>query len=156
MSCQAVFRPLGTSGSERSRTPVALKIAFAIAGARPIIGHSPAPAEGRSLRSSKTVSISGRSLNRGTRYCDILPFRILPFSNSIVSNSAPPKPLTFDPSTWWRRLPGFTTAPHSKAETIRTTRMSRGFRLALNTEPKAPPMNVCHCGLAPQCAVDST
>jgi hypothetical protein len=64
----------GTMGNERSRAPVASKVAFAIAGARPIIGHSPAPAEGRSLRSSKTVSMKERSLKRGTRYCDILPF----------------------------------------------------------------------------------
>ena len=35
---------------------------------QPDHGHSPAPAEGMSLRSSSTVSITGRSLNRGTRY----------------------------------------------------------------------------------------
>lgn len=64
---QVVFKPLGTSGSDRRRTPHALKIAFAIAGASPTMGHSPAPAEGRSLRSSRTVSTAGRSLNRGTR-----------------------------------------------------------------------------------------
>jgi hypothetical protein len=40
----------------------------------------------KSLRSSRTVSISGRSLNRGTRYCD-LPVRILPFSNWVASNN---------------------------------------------------------------------
>src|SRR5437016_6060076 len=56
-------------------------MAFAIAGARPTMGHSPAPAEGRSLRSSRTVSRAGTSLNRGMRYFDILPLRILPFSN---------------------------------------------------------------------------
>ena len=39
------------------------------------MGHSPAPADGRSLRS---------------RYSDIRPFRILPFSNSIASKRAPP------------------------------------------------------------------
>jgi hypothetical protein len=59
--------PFGTMGSERIRTPVASKIALPMAGAKPIIGHSPAPAEGMSLRSRRTVSIVGTSLNRGTR-----------------------------------------------------------------------------------------
>ena len=36
-------------------------------GLTPTIGHSPAPAEGMSLRSRRTVSIVGTSLNRGTR-----------------------------------------------------------------------------------------
>ena len=62
-------------GSERRRTPVASKIALPIAGARPTIGHSPAPADGRSLRSSRTVSSTGTSLKRGTRYLDKRPFR---------------------------------------------------------------------------------
>jgi hypothetical protein len=39
------FRPFGTVGSDRNRTPVASKIALPIAGAKPIIGHSPAPAD---------------------------------------------------------------------------------------------------------------
>ena len=59
--------PFGASGRLRSRVPVAAKIAFATAGARPMIGVSPAPAEGRSLRSSSTVSSTGTSLKRGTR-----------------------------------------------------------------------------------------
>src|SRR5581483_2993548 len=88
---QDAFSPFGTSGRARNLMPVASKIAFAIAGASPIIGHSPAPTDGMSLRSSSTVSITGTSLKRGTRYCDNLPFRILPFSNSMASNSAPPR-----------------------------------------------------------------
>ncbi len=59
--------PLGMSGRLRRRTPVAAKIAFPIAGATAMIGVSPAPAEGRSLRSSRTSSIGGTSVNRGTR-----------------------------------------------------------------------------------------
>src|SRR5262249_1208003 len=62
-----VTTPFGTSGSERSRTPLASKIAFAIAGATQTIGVSPAPAEATSLRSSSTTSIFGTSLKRGTR-----------------------------------------------------------------------------------------
>src|SRR5579859_5092269 len=84
------FSPFGIRGIALNRAPVASKMALAIAGAKPIIGHSPAPADGRSLRSSNTVSMAGTSLNRGTRYCDNLPFTILPLSNSIASNRAPP------------------------------------------------------------------
>ena len=62
------FNPCGTIGSDRSRTPTASKIALPIAGAIATIGVSPAPAEGRSLRSSRTTSILGMSRNRGTRY----------------------------------------------------------------------------------------
>ena len=40
------------------------------------IGVSPAPAEGRSGRSSRMMSIGGTSLNRGTRYCAIVPLTI--------------------------------------------------------------------------------
>lgn len=40
------IRPPGTSGIERSRTPHARKIAFAIAGATAMIGASPPPADG--------------------------------------------------------------------------------------------------------------
>ncbi len=55
----------GSNGSERSRTPVAWKRALPIAGAIPIMGVSPAPADGRSLRLSSTVSMGGTSANRG-------------------------------------------------------------------------------------------
>src|SRR2546426_9308704 len=47
------------------RSPVASKIAFPTAGATAMIGVSPAPADGISLRSSKIASISGTSRNRG-------------------------------------------------------------------------------------------
>src|SRR5436190_907813 len=36
----------------------------------PTSGASPAPADGRSLRSSSTTSMAGASLKRGTRYCE--------------------------------------------------------------------------------------
>src|SRR5258708_2773756 len=39
-----------------------------------------------SLRSTSTTSIAGMSLNRGTRYLDIAPFVIRPFSNCMLSN----------------------------------------------------------------------
>ena len=60
--------PFGTIGSERNRRPVARKIALPTAGAIATIGVSPAPADGRSLRSSSTISRAGTSPNRGTRY----------------------------------------------------------------------------------------
>src|ERR1035437_1322064 len=41
----------GAMGSERTRCPVASKMAFPTAGAIPMMGHSPAPAEVKSLRS---------------------------------------------------------------------------------------------------------
>src|ERR1700676_3282297 len=59
--------PFGTIGRLLRRTPVASKMALPIAGATAIMGVSPAPAGGMSLRSSKTASISGTSRKRGTR-----------------------------------------------------------------------------------------
>ena len=59
--------PSGASGIDRSRTPQASKIAFAMAGAIATMGVSPPPADGWSGRSSSTTSISGRSGSRGTR-----------------------------------------------------------------------------------------
>src|SRR5262249_55946564 len=58
---------LAIRGRLRRRMPVALKIAPATAGARPIRGVSPAPAGGTSLRSINSTSILGRSRKRGTR-----------------------------------------------------------------------------------------
>ena len=55
------FTPSGAIGIDRRRTPVAWKIALPTAGAMPTIGVSPAPADGRSLRSSSTTSIAGAS-----------------------------------------------------------------------------------------------
>ena len=52
-------------------------------GAMVTIGVSPAPADGRSLRSTRTTSISGTSRKRGTRYWRKCGFRILPSSKSI-------------------------------------------------------------------------
>src|SRR5579884_3421443 len=60
-------KPFGTMGMERMRVPVAAKMAFAIAGEIPTIGVSPAPAGGKSLRSTSPTTISGMSLKRGTR-----------------------------------------------------------------------------------------
>src|SRR6478736_2016043 len=50
---------VGPSGNDRRRSPVAWQIALPIAGAMPMIGVSPAPADGKSLRSSSTISIIG-------------------------------------------------------------------------------------------------
>ena len=58
------------------RPPPAASIAFAIAGATAMSGVSPAPADGWSGRSMGMTSISGMSLNRGTRYAARLPFVI--------------------------------------------------------------------------------
>ena len=48
-----------------------------------MIGVSPAPAGGRSLRSTSTISICGTSRKRGTRYREKCGFRIFPFSKWI-------------------------------------------------------------------------
>src|SRR5262245_31355525 len=64
---QAPFKPFGTIGRERRRCPVAWKMALATAGATATMGVSPAPAEGRSLRSSRMVSSAGTSAKRGMR-----------------------------------------------------------------------------------------
>jgi len=94
-----------------------------IAGATAMIGVSPAPAEGRSLRSSSTMSIGGTSPKRGRRYCESPGFGMRPPSNSTASHSAPPSPITTAPSTWLRSPSGFTIAPHSNASTMRPTRI---------------------------------
>ena len=86
-------------GSDRFRFPVASKIAFPIAGAIPTIGVSPAPADGRSFRSSSTLSIFGISEKRGTRYFDSRFVRIFPSAKSMCSNIAPPIPIATAPST---------------------------------------------------------
>src|SRR5579863_5148668 len=61
----AIVRPFGTKGSALRRVPVASKMAFPMAGATAMIGVSPAPADGRSLRSKRTASTSGTSRKRG-------------------------------------------------------------------------------------------
>ncbi len=61
------LRPFGTKGMLFRRTAVASKIALPMAGAMPMMGVSPAPAGGRSLRSMRIASISGTSRKRGTR-----------------------------------------------------------------------------------------
>ena len=60
-----------------------------------------------------------RSAGRGSGRSAAL--RILPSANRIASNSAPPRPMTTAPSTWFVRWSGLTIAPHSKAVTARTT-----------------------------------
>ena len=89
----------GFIGSDLNRLPVALQMAFAIAGATQTMGVSPAPAEGKSLRSRRMVSSAGRSLNRGTRYCEKKGFSMFPSAKSIASNKAPPIPMITAPST---------------------------------------------------------
>src|SRR5207253_5932493 len=66
--CHAATTPSGTRGIDRNLTPHAAKIAFETAGATPTIGVSPAPAGGRSGRSTRTTSIGGTSYIRGTGY----------------------------------------------------------------------------------------
>src|SRR6478609_1176428 len=51
------LKPRGASGKLRRRILVASKMALAMAGARPTMGVSPAPAGGRSLRSRRMASI---------------------------------------------------------------------------------------------------
>ena len=59
----AVTRLTGNS----VRTSPSDRTALPMAGATQTIGVSPAPADGRSGRSSRTISIGGTSLKRGTR-----------------------------------------------------------------------------------------
>jgi hypothetical protein len=57
---------LGIIGKVFNGIPVASIIALRMAGATPMIAASPAPADGKSLRSINIISILGTSLNRGT------------------------------------------------------------------------------------------
>src|SRR5664280_3492495 len=59
MACPNYPSPWGARGSERTRCPVASKMAFPTAGAIPMMGHSPAPVDVKSLRSSSTFSMTG-------------------------------------------------------------------------------------------------
>ena len=102
-----------TIGIPLNRTPVAVKIALLTAGAIPTIGVSPAPIGATSSRLTITTSILGVSLNRGTRYCQKCGFVIRPLSNSSASYSAPPRPITIEPSIWFLRCSGLMIAPHS-------------------------------------------
>ena len=63
MNRTEIVKALGTSGNARNRTPVASKIAFAMAGARPIIGHSPAPTDGNLLLVQGAGYVGGFGLN---------------------------------------------------------------------------------------------
>ncbi len=84
-----------------------------MAGATAIIGVSPAPADGRSGRSSRTTSIGGTSPILGTRYLENAALVITPPVNSIFSYRAPPSAITAAPSTCAVTARGFTIAPHS-------------------------------------------
>ncbi len=54
-------------GKGAQARPVASRMALRMAGAMATIGVSPAPSEGRSLRSTSTISMGGTSRKRGTR-----------------------------------------------------------------------------------------
>jgi hypothetical protein len=55
-------KPSAFNGKDRNRRRVRSKTALEIAGATQIMGVSPAPAEGRSGRSSSTTSMGGTSV----------------------------------------------------------------------------------------------
>src|SRR5258706_31707 len=93
--------------------PFESKLDAAIARATAIIGVSPAPAEGRSGRSSRMTSTGGMSASRGTRYAENEPLEITPPVKLIASNIAPPNAITVAPSAWFLTVCGFTSAPHS-------------------------------------------
>ena len=57
-----------------------------------MIGVSPAPAEARSLRSSSTLSITGMSANRGTRYLASRLVTILPVGELDLLEQRPAQP----------------------------------------------------------------
>ena len=96
--------------------PVAAKIALPTAGARPTIGVSPAPAEGRSLRSRRTTSIGGHVAE--ARHAVV---REAGVHDPAVRRTRSPRrarrrsPARSAPSTWLRRPSGLTIAPHSNA-----------------------------------------
>ena len=92
----------------QSRTPAASKMALPIAGAMATIGVSPAPAGGRSLRSSRTTSIVGVSRNRGTRYFENRAFDDPPILKLDGLEERTPSPMTIAPSTWFLRWSGLT------------------------------------------------
>ena len=84
--------PFGASGRARRRRPVAAKIAPATAGAMPMIGVSPGPAEGRSLRSSSTTSTRHVREARHAVARELRAFGSRRSSNCTASNSAPAEP----------------------------------------------------------------
>ena len=97
-----------------SPTRPSVLAALPMAGATHTIGVSPAPADGRSFRSSSTMSIGGMSLNRGTRYCSSVPFTIFGHRELDRLEQRAAEALDDAPSTWCCRPSGLTMAPHSK------------------------------------------
>ena len=65
-------------------------------------GVSPAPADGKALRSSRTVSKMGTSPKRGTRQSEKRGFRIFPLAKLRM---APPSEAVTSRTTFTRPLP---------------------------------------------------
>jgi len=99
-------------GSERSRTPWRRR-SHSRWLRQPTIGHSPAPTEGKSLRSTSTVEdrhvAEARDLVFGHASVRMRPFQLDGFEQR------PAQSIMFEPSIWLRRLSGLTMAPQSKA-----------------------------------------
>ena len=101
----------GVIGRSRTRTPVALKIEFAIAAGTPAIPISPIPRTPRELKVvsgmlRNSTSMCGISAFVGTKYSAILRFAIQPLFGSILVASSNPMPIpkTMPPITWLRAV----------------------------------------------------
>src|ERR1700738_374413 len=118
-----------SSGSFRTRLPVAAKTALASAGAVTAVPGSPMPPGGSPFR-TRCTSIAGVSLIRSTRTLLKFDCSTRPFWSVASPYKAPPIPNTMPPSICAFTVSGFTTVPQSTAQTIRCTRTSPDFDTA--------------------------
>ena len=114
--------PIGLAVGHTGRGRLVAANVAGVWRAIPTIGVSPAPIGATSGRLTRTTSIRGVSRNRGTRYSEKRGLVIRPLSKPSDSYSAPPRPITIEPSIWFLRCSGLMTAPHSNAAVTRVTR----------------------------------
>ena len=111
----------GVKGGSRKRTPVASKIAFAIAAALGTEADSPTPSGGWSCRGSISTSIFGTSGNLMMGYAPHSRAATVVRSNGTSSISARLVDWITLPSIWWRTPSGLIIRPESWPATTRVT-----------------------------------
>jgi hypothetical protein len=106
----------GARGMLRRRIPEAAKIALPTAGASPTRPVSPAPAEGRSLRSIEHDLNLRRVAEPGNAVLREVGVQNAAIRQRESSRRARRRcPEQWRPESWLRKPSGFTMAPHSQA-----------------------------------------
>src|SRR5215813_4137635 len=115
-----------SSGSLRTRLPVAAKTALASAGAVTAVPGSPIP-PGASPFRTRCTSMAGDSFIRSTRTSWKLDCCTRPCSSVTSPHRAPLIPKMIPPSICAFTVSGFTIVPQSTAQATRCTRISPAF-----------------------------